>query len=230
MSSKRIPGLIWILGLASLCMDLSSEMIHSLLPVFLVNVLGTGVEVLGLIEGVAEATASIAKMFSGVWSDRLGRRKPLVIGGYGLAALAKPLFPLATSAATVLVARFTDRLGKGIRGAPRDALVADVTPPELRGAAFGLRQTLDTLGALLGPIAAILLMGVFAGDIRAVFWIAAVPAWAAVVLLAAGIREPKQHADDRPARQSASLARAAAVEHGVLERRRRRRRVHRRAL
>jgi MFS family permease len=200
MSSKRIPRLIWVLGLASLCMDLSSEMIHSLLPVFLVSVLGASPQVLGLIEGVAEATASIAKVFSGVWSDRLGRRKPLVICGYGLAALSKPLFPLATSAATVLVARFTDRLGKGIRGAPRDALVADVTPAELRGAAYGLRQTLDTLGALLGPLVAILLMGIFAGSIRTVFWIATVPAWAAVVLLAAGIREPKQHTDDRPAR------------------------------
>ena len=200
MTKVRIPRVIWILGLASLCMDLSSEMIHSLLPVFLVSVLGTGAETLGLIEGVAEATASIAKVFSGVWSDRLGRRKPLVIFGYGLAALAKPLFPLATSASAVLVARFADRLGKGIRGAPRDALVADVTPPELRGAAFGLRQALDTLGALLGPLVAILLMAALTGNIRAVFWIAAVPAWAAVALLALGIEEPAEHADGRPPR------------------------------
>jgi MFS family permease len=200
MSTKRIPRVVWILGLASLCMDMSSEMIHSLLPVFLVSVLGVGAEALGLIEGVAEATASIAKVFSGVWSDRLGRRKPLVVFGYGLAALAKPLFPLATSASAVLTARFADRLGKGIRGAPRDALVADVTPPELRGAAFGLRQALDTLGAVLGPLVAIGLMGVLAGNIRGVFWIAVLPAWAAVALLTLGIDEPAQHADGRPPR------------------------------
>ena len=157
-TEKRIPRVIWILGLASLSMDLSSEMIHSLLPVFLVSVLGVGAGALGLIEGVAEATASIAKVFSGVWSDHLRRRKPLVVFGYGLAALVKPLFPLANSAAAVMGARFADRLGKGIRGAPRDALVADVTPPELRGAAYGLRQALDTLGALLGPLVAIGLM------------------------------------------------------------------------
>jgi MFS family permease len=168
--------------------------------VFLVSVLGVGAETLGLIEGVAEATASIAKVFSGVWSDRLGRRKPLVVFGYGLAALAKPLFPLATSASAVLVARFADRLGKGIRGAPRDALVADVTPPELRGAAFGLRQALDTLGAVSGPLAAIGLMSLLAGNIRAVFWFAVLPAWAAVALLTLGIEEPAQHADGRPPR------------------------------
>lgn len=200
MSHRRLPRTIWILGLASLCMDLSSEMIHSLLPVFLVSVLGTSAGALGMIEGVAEATASIAKVFSGVWSDRLGRRKPLVVFGYGLAALAKPLFPLATSAGAVLTARFADRLGKGIRGAPRDALVADVTPTEQRGAAFGLRQALDTLGAVLGPLVAIALMAALAGNIRAVFWIAVLPAWAAVALLIAGIEEPAKHSDDRPAR------------------------------
>ena len=200
MSDKRMPRVIWILGLASLCTDLSSEMIHSLLPVFLVSVLGTSAGVLGLIEGVAEATASIAKVFSGVWSDHLGRRKPLVVFGYSLAALSKPLFPLATSATAVLVARFTDRLGKGIRGAPRDALVADVTPPELRGAAFGLRQSLDSLGAVLGPLVAIGLMFALSGNIRAVFWIAVLPAWAAVALLFFGIDEPAQHADGRPLR------------------------------
>jgi MFS family permease len=200
LTDNRLPRVIWILGLASLCTDLSSEMIHSLLPVFLVSVLGTSAGVLGLIEGVAEATASIAKVFSGVWSDRLGRRKPLVVFGYSLAALSKPLFPLATSATAVLVARFTDRLGKGIRGAPRDALVADVTPPELRGAAFGLRQSLDSLGAVLGPLVAIGLMIVLSGNIRAVFWIAVLPAWAAVALLTMGINEPAQHADGRPPR------------------------------
>src|SRR3989304_5947131 len=191
MAAQRIPRVIWILGLASLCMDLSSEMIHSLLPVFLVSVLGTGAEALGLIEGVAEATASIAKVFSGVWSDHLGRRKPLVVFGFGRAAWAKPLFPLATSASAVLVARFADRLGKGIRGAPRDALVADVTPPELRGAAFGLRQALDTLGAVLGPLGAMLLMAALANNIRGVLWIAVIPAGLAVAFLALGVSEPE---------------------------------------
>jgi MFS family permease len=200
MSKERLPRVIWVLGLASLCTDLSSEMIHSLLPVFLVSALGTSVAALGLIEGVAEATASIAKVFSGVWSDHLGRRKPMVVFGYGLAAMAKPLFPLASSATAVLVARFTDRLGKGIRGAPRDALVADVTPAKLRGAAFGLRQSLDTLGAVLGPLTAIALMSLLAGNIRAVFWLAIIPAWVAVALLAIGIAEPAQHADGRPPR------------------------------
>jgi MFS family permease len=204
-NSQRLPRTIWILGLASLCMDCSSEMIHSLLPVFLVSVLGTSAEVLGLIEGVAEATASIAKMFSGVLSDRWGRRKPLVVFGYGLAALAKPLFPIAGSAAAVLGARFADRLGKGIRGAPRDALVADVTSAEQRGAAYGLRQSLDSLGAVLGPVAAIGLLALLAGSIRGVFWIAVLPAWVAVALLMFGIEEPVQHADGRPSR---SLPRA----------------------
>lgn len=181
-------------------MDLSSEMIHSLLPVFLVSVLGTSAGALGLIEGVAEGTASIAKVFSGVWSDRLGRRKPLVVLGYGLAACVKPLFPLSTGAGSVLFARFADRLGKGIRGAPRDALVADVTPSDQRGAAYGLRQALDTLGAVLGPLAAIALMTAFFIDIRTVFWIAVLPAWIAVALLFFGIDEPAAHADGRPPR------------------------------
>jgi MFS family permease len=200
MSHKRLPRVVWILGLASLCMDLSSEMIHSLLPVFLVSVLGASAGALGLIEGVAEGTASIAKLFSGVWSDRLGRRKPLVVFGYGLAACTKPLFPLASGAGSVLFARFADRLGKGIRGAPRDALVADVTPPDQRGAAYGLRQALDTLGAVLGPLVAIALMAVFFFDIRTVFWIAVLPAWMAVALLFFGIDEPTTHADGRPSR------------------------------
>lgn len=190
----RIPRVVWLLGLVSLCMDLSSEMIHALLPVFLVSTLGASALTLGLIEGVAEGTASIVKIFSGVISDWVGRRKPLVVLGYGLAAISKPLFPLANSAATVLLARFVDRVGKGIRGAPRDALLADTTPPEIRGAAFGLRQALDTMGALLGPLAAIGLMSSLAGNVRAVFWIAAIPAIAAVIALIVGIEEPKQHA------------------------------------
>jgi MFS family permease len=171
-------------------------MIHSLLPVFLVVELGAGTISLGWIEGLAEATASISKVFSGVLSDWIGRRKPLVLAGYGLAALSKPLFPVATSAWWVLVARFVDRLGKGMRGSPRDALVADLTPSDIRGAAYGLRQALDTAGALVGPLAAIVLMAVLSKNIRAVFWVAAVPAICAVVVLALFVREP---AESQPA-------------------------------
>lgn len=196
MTPTRIPRVVWLLGLVSLCMDLSSEMIHGLLPVFLVSTLGSSTITLGLIEGVAEGTASIAKIFSGVLSDKFGRRKPLVLLGYGLAALSKPLFPLATSSSSVLLARFADRIGKGIRGAPRDAMVADATPPEIRGAAFGLRQALDTAGALLGPLAAIGLMLLFAGNVRYVFWVAVVPALVAVVALLFGVEEPAQPATD----------------------------------
>jgi len=192
---------IWVLGLVSLCADVSSEMIHALLPVFLVSVIGAGTVALGLIEGIAEATASITKVFSGVLSDRLGHRKPLAVLGYGLAALTKPLFPLATSAIGVFTARFVDRIGKGIRGAPRDALVADCSPPEVRGAAYGLRQSLDTVGALLGPLAAIALMTVLADNVRAVFWIAVLPAIAAVALLVLAVEEPRRHVDDKSPRQ-----------------------------
>ncbi|SFF38917.1 Predicted arabinose efflux permease, MFS family [Fontimonas thermophila] len=186
----RLPGAIWALGLVSLCMDMSSEMIHALLPVFMVSVLGVGVAAVGWVEGIAEATAAIVKLYAGVLSDRLGRRKPLALLGYGLAALTKPLFPLAGSLGTVLAARFIDRIGKGIRGAPRDALVAALAPPALRGAAFGLRQSLDTAGAFIGPALGLWLMLVFAGDFRAVFWVAVVPAFAAVAVLALGVREP----------------------------------------
>lgn len=189
-----MPRVVWLLGLVSLCMDLSSEMIHSLLPVFLVSTLGVSKKTLGIIEGIGEGAASLVKIFSGAISDWVGRRKPLVVLGYGLAALSKPLFPLANSAATVLLARFVDRVGKGIRGAPRDALLADTTPPEIRGAAFGLRQALDTMGALLGPLVAIGLMSLLAGNVRTVFWIAAIPAISAVIALVVGIQEPKQHA------------------------------------
>lgn len=197
MADSRLPRIVWLLGLVSLCMDLSSEMIHALLPVFLVSTLGVSAFTLGVIEGIAEGTASIVKIFSGVISDWVGRRKPLVVLGYGLAAISKPLFPLANSAATVLLARFVDRVGKGIRGAPRDALLADTTPPEIRGAAFGLRQALDTMGALLGPLIAIGLMSVLAANVRAVFWIAALPAVVAVIALVVGIEEPRQHSANR---------------------------------
>jgi MFS family permease len=173
-------------------MDISSEMIHSLLPVFLVGTLGASVVVVGLIEGVAEATASISKLFSGWLSDRLGKRKLLAVIGYGLGALTKPVFPLAITPFEVLGARFADRIGKGIRGAPRDALVADITPPRVRGAAFGLRQGLDTIGAFTGPLVAMGLMVLFANDIRSVFAWAVVPAGIAVLLLVVGVEEPRR--------------------------------------
>lgn len=188
----RLSTAVWALGLTSLFMDISSEMIHSLLPVFLVVGLGTSAVYLGMIEGVAEATACIVKIFSGALSDYFGRRKPLALLGYGLAALTKPLFPLASSAGMVFVARFVDRIGKGIRGAPRDALVADVTPPEQRGAAFGLRQTLDTVGAFAGPVLAMLFAAAFAGALRTVLWIAVLPAFISVFVLWVGVREPKR--------------------------------------
>jgi len=186
----RVPRTVWTLGFVSLCMDLSSELVHGLLPVFMTVVLGAGMVAVGVVEGIAEATASIVKLFSGVLSDRLGRRKPLVVLGYALAAASKPLFPLAGSVPLVLVARFMDRVGKGIRGAPRDALIADATPAEVRGAAYGLRQALDTVGAVLGPLAAIGLMILLASDIRAVLWVAVVPAILSVVVLVLFVREP----------------------------------------
>lgn len=195
MPTRSLPSLIWLLGLVSFCMDLSSEMVHALLPVYLTSVLCAGPVTVGLIEGIAEATASITKIFSGTLSDRLRNRKGLVVLGYGLAALTKPLFPLATSPGWVLFARFADRIGKGIRGAPRDALIADVTPPAMRGAAYGLRQALDTCGAFLGPLVAIALMGVLASNIRSVFWIATVPACVAVVVLVVAVKEPDRHVD-----------------------------------
>ena len=187
---RGLPRAVWALGLTSLFMDTSSELIHGLLPVFLVVTLGASATTLGVIEGIAEATAQITRVFSGWLSDALGRRKALTVAGYGLAAATKPLFPLANSIGLVLVARFVDRIGKGIRGAPRDALVADVTPPERRGEAFGLRQSLDTVGATLGPAAAIALMYLFNDDIRTVLWFAVIPAVLAVVVLVLGVQEP----------------------------------------
>ena len=194
MSTRpRLPRNVWILGFVSMLMDLSSEIYHALLPAFITVVLGLPATALGAIDGVAEATASLAKLFSGRLSDRSLRRKPWVIAGYGLAALSKPLFALATSGAAVMVARFSDRIGKGIRGSPRDAMVADETPPEIRGRAFGLRQALDTIGALLAPVAAIGLMAWFASDIRAVFWVAVIPAACSFLLAWLALREPEQH-------------------------------------
>jgi len=186
-----VPRTVWTLGLVSLFMDISSEMIHSLLPVYLVVGLGASPALLGVIEGISEATASITKIFSGWLSDRLGRRKLLAVLGYALGAASKPVFPLAATPFQVLAARFVDRIGKGIRGAPRDALVADITPPQLRGAAFGLRQALDTVGAFTGPLLAVGLMLLLRGDMRAVFAWAVIPAVISVLLLALGVEEPQ---------------------------------------
>lgn len=187
---KGIPRTVWILGLISLFMDISSELVHGLLPIYLVGTLGSSMLMLGLIEGAAEATALIVKVFSGALSDYFGKRKGLLLLGYGLGALSKPLFPLAGSAQAVLTARLIDRIGKGIRGAPRDALVADVTPPQLRGAAFGLRQSLDSVGAFVGPLLAVLLMLLLSNDIQLVMWFAVLPAFIAVALIVFGVYEP----------------------------------------
>jgi len=173
-------------------MDTSSELVHSLLPVFLATVLGASMTTIGVLEGAAEATAAITKVFSGTLSDYLGKRKLLVVVGYGLGAASKPIFPLATSVASVFGARFVDRIGKGIRGAPRDALVADLTAPEVRGAAYGLRQSLDTVGAVIGPLLAVGLMALLASDIRAVFWAATLPAVLSVLVLVVAVREPER--------------------------------------
>ncbi|SJZ37582.1 Predicted arabinose efflux permease, MFS family [Enhydrobacter aerosaccus] len=196
-SLRDIPGGVWALGFVSLLMDVSSEMIHALLPVYLVTMLGASMATVGLIEGLAEATASITKIFSGALSDWLGKRKLLAALGYGLAALTKPLFPLAPSVAWLVGARFLDRVGKGIRGAPRDALVADISPENIRGAAFGLRQALDTAGAFAGPLLAIALMWLTADNFRAVFWVAVVPAFLAFALIVTAVHEPATPAASR---------------------------------
>ncbi len=186
----RLPTAIWILGLVSLLMDVSSEMIHSLLPMFMVGSLGASMVTVGIVEGVAESTALIVKVFSGALSDYVGKRKGLAVLGYAMGALSKPLFALASSSGLVLGARFIDRIGKGIRGAPRDALIAELTPPAIRGAAFGLRQSLDTVGAFMGPLLAVVLMLAWNDNFRAVFWVAVLPGLAAVALLMVGIQEP----------------------------------------
>ncbi|MEO8546280.1 MAG: MFS transporter [Burkholderiaceae bacterium] len=192
-----MPAGIWVLGFVSLLMDISSEMIHSLLPLFMATTLGASALTIGLVEGAAESTALIVKVFSGVLSDYLGKRKGLALFGYALGALTKPLFAVATATGVVLTARLLDRVGKGIRGAPRDALAADITPPHLRGAAFGLRQSLDSVGSFLGPLIGVGLMLLWANDFRAVFWVAVIPGLLAVALLLVGIREPEQHEGGR---------------------------------
>ena len=194
-SKPRIPVGIWVLGFVSMLMDISSEMIHSLLPMFMVGSLGLSVFVVGLIEGLAEATALIVKIFSGALSDYIGKRKGLAVLGYAMGAFTKPLFAVASGAGLIITARLLDRVGKGIRGAPRDALVADIAPPEVRGAAFGLRQSLDTVGAFTGPLLAVGLMLLWANDFRAVFWVAVIPAMLCVVLLLVGVKEPERHRD-----------------------------------
>lgn len=199
---SSIPKGVWALGLVSLFMDISSEMIHSLLPVFLVSTLGAGAFFVGLLEGVAEATALFTRTISGVLSDRIGKRKSLTLAGYTLGALTKPLFALASGVGLVFIARFLDRLGKGIRGAPRDALIADLTPPQLRGAAYGLRQSLDTTGAFLGPLLAVLLMSLTSGNFRSAFWVAVAPALVAVAILDFGVKEPETLAGRRTSSQT----------------------------
>ena len=193
----RIPRGVWALGFVSLCMDLSSELIHALLPLYMAVGLGASTLTIGIVEGVAEATAMTVKVFSGAISDFFRRRKPLVVLGYGLAAITKLVFPLAPTLGWIVAARFADRIGKGIRGAPRDALIADLSPPEVRGASFGLRQALDTVGGVGGPLLAIGAMAFFASNFQAAFWVAVVPAFLAVLLLIVGVEEP-----DRPAQQA----------------------------
>ncbi len=202
---RAVPAGVWALGLVSMLMDISSEMIHALLPVYLVSVLGVSTLAVGLIEGIAEATASIVKVFSGALSDWLGRRKALATLGYGLAALTKPIFPLATSVGWFVTARFVDRIGKGVRGAPRDALVADLSPVSLRGASFGLRQSLDTAGAFLGPLLAIGLMWLTADSFSTVFWVAVIPAVLSLALIVLAVSEPERPAGLRVVRSPLSL-------------------------
>lgn len=196
-SLSRIPPGVWALGFVSMLMDISSEMVHSLLPLFMVGTLGASALTVGLIEGIAESTALTVKIFSGTLSDYLGKRKALAVFGYALGALTKPLFALAPSVGVVLTARFLDRIGKGIRGAPRDALLADIVPADIRGAAFGLRQALDSVGAFLGPLLAVGLMLLWANDFRAVFWVAVIPGLFAVALLIFGVREPERHQGEK---------------------------------
>jgi MFS family permease len=202
----QIPRGVWALGFVSMLMDISSEMIHALLPLYLVTVLGASMVTVGLIEGIAEATASITKIFSGALSDWLGRRKLLAVIGYGLAAFTKPVFPLAPTVGWIFAARFIDRVGKGIRGAPRDALVSELAPVHLRGASFGLRQSLDTIGAFLGPLLVIALMWLTSDNFTAVFWVAVIPAFLATALILFAVREPARKPGQRTPDNPLSLA------------------------
>ncbi len=205
-SLQGIPRGVWALGLVSMFMDISSEMIHALLPIYMVGVLGVSMMTVGFIEGIAEATAMITKVFSGALSDWLGRRKLLAIIGYGLAAFTKPVFPLATGIEWFVGARFVDRIGKGIRGAPRDALVADIAPDHLRGASFGLRQSLDTIGAFIGPLLAVGLMLLSMNNFKLVFWLAVIPAFIALALMVLAVDEPERKAKVGVAKPALQLA------------------------
>jgi MFS family permease len=208
---REIPPGVWALGVVSLLMDLSSEMIHALLPLYLVTVLGASMVTVGIIEGIAEATASIVKIFSGALSDRLGKRKLLAAAGYGLAAFTKPVFPLAPTIGWLIAARFIDRVGKGIRGAPRDALIADLTTPDLRGASFGLRQSLDAIGAMLGPLLAVLFMLILASNFTAVFWIAVIPAFLSLAVIVFFVRDPDRPPGSKTVRAPLSRAELARL-------------------
>jgi MFS family permease len=208
---KQVPAGVWVLGFVSMLMDISSEMIHALLPIYMVTVLGTSTLAVGIIEGIAEATAAITKIFSGALSDWLGKRKGLAVFGYGMAAFTKPIFPLAPSLSWLITARFIDRVGKGVRGAPRDALVADLAPPEVRGASFGLRQSLDTVGAFVGPLLAILLMLWTANNFQTVFWIAVIPAFLAFALIAFAVKEPERPAELRKVKSPLSRTELAGL-------------------
>ncbi len=185
----RIPRTVWVLGFVSLLMDISSEMIHALLPLFMAGTLGASAIWIGLVEGIGEGTALIAKVFSGVVADRFGHKKRLVFAGYFLGVISKPVFALAGSMPVVLAARFFDRIGKGLRGAPRDAIVADVTDESIRGAAYGLRQSLDAAGAFVGPLLATLLLLLWTEDLRSIFWIALIPGAACLALILFGVED-----------------------------------------
>jgi MFS family permease len=210
-SWRGLPPAIWALGFGSLFMDASSELIHSVLPLFMVTTLGASMVTVGVLEGAAEATAAITKVLSGALSDYVGRRKPLLVLGYALAAVTKPIFPLADGVGWVFAARFIDRVGKGIRGAPRDALVADITAPSMRGAAYGMRQALDSVGAVIGPVLAVWLMVRFADDIRLVMWFAVVPAVITVLLILIAVREPSRAHVEGRARRPLALAEATRL-------------------
>ena len=203
---RALPGSIWALGFGSMFMDISSELVHSLLPIFMATVLGASMVTIGVIEGIAEAIAAITKVFSGAISDHLGKRKFIVVLGYGLSAVTKPIFPLANAIGWVFAARFVDRIGKGIRGAPRDALVADIVPRQMRGVAYGLRQSLDSVGAFLGPLFAVAFMAWLANDLKAVLWVAVVPAFIAVILLVVAVREPEPAKKESGSRSPLTLA------------------------
>jgi MFS family permease len=211
---KDVPAGVWLLGFVSMLMDISSEMIHALFPIYLVTVLGTSTLTVGIIEGIAEATAAITKIFSGALSDRLGKRKGLAALGYGLAAFTKPVFPLAPTVSWLVAARFIDRVGKGIRGAPRDALIADISPAEVRGASFGLRQSLDTIGAFVGPLLAIIFMWATLNSFTAVFWIAVIPAFLSFALIVFAVREPKRPAGLRTVDSPLSRTEIARLDAG----------------